>query len=199
MNTQDAAQRQDAAALRDISCRKGDVFRALIVFTTVINLLTLTPSIYMMQLYDRVLSSRNLATLLMLTAMVIGVYLLISLLEHIRSMMVIRLRNSLDMQLSRRVYTARAGAGWCGAVNRARRHQSRHDQNAVDRYQPVPDVHRAGSCRSVGLYRAIQAMGMIDSLRQRFLGSRVLPANARRSWRPSAKACGCGCSRWCQG
>ena len=42
-------------------------FRNIGVFSAVINMLMLMPAIYMLQLYDSVLTSRNEMTLLMLT------------------------------------------------------------------------------------------------------------------------------------
>ena len=41
-------------------------------FTALINILMLVPSIYMLQVYDRVLSSQNTTTLAMLSLMVVG-------------------------------------------------------------------------------------------------------------------------------
>ncbi len=41
-------------------------------FTALINVLMLAPSIYMLQVYDRVLTSQNQTTLAMLTLMVVG-------------------------------------------------------------------------------------------------------------------------------
>ncbi|MGV8704468.1 hypothetical protein, partial [Pseudomonas aeruginosa] len=46
-----------------------------------INLLMLAPSLYMLQVYDRVLGSGNHMTLLMLTLMVLGLYLLLAALQ----------------------------------------------------------------------------------------------------------------------
>ena len=43
------------------------VFRTIGVFSMLINLLMLVPSLYMLQVYDRVLPSRNGVTLAMLT------------------------------------------------------------------------------------------------------------------------------------
>jgi ATP-binding cassette subfamily C exporter for protease/lipase len=54
------------------------------IFSAISNLLMLVPSIYMLQVYDRVLASRNEITLLMLTLMMLGAYLLMSGLELIR-------------------------------------------------------------------------------------------------------------------
>lgn len=68
--------------------------RSVALFTAVINLLMLAPSLYMLQVYDRVLGSGNEMTLLMLTLMVLGLYLLLGALEWVRSLVVIRLGGS---------------------------------------------------------------------------------------------------------
>ncbi len=72
----------------------------------VVNLLMLVPAIYMLQVYDRVLSSRNSMTLLMLTVIVVVAYMVMAALEYIRGQVVIRIGTRLDMHLNRRVYTA---------------------------------------------------------------------------------------------
>ncbi|MGV8899120.1 MAG: type I secretion system permease/ATPase [Burkholderiaceae bacterium] len=82
------------------------VFRTIGVFSAIINLLMLVPSIYMLQVYDRVLASRNEITLLMLTLIMIGAYLFMSVLEFVRSFILVRLAAKMDMQLNKRVYTA---------------------------------------------------------------------------------------------
>ena len=81
-------------------------FHSIGAFTACINLLMLIPSIYMMQVYDRVLASRNDFTLLMLSIMALALYVLISALEQIRSMVVIRIGGKMDTFLNQRVYTA---------------------------------------------------------------------------------------------
>jgi ATP-binding cassette subfamily C exporter for protease/lipase len=81
-------------------------FRTVGIFSAIINLLMLVPSIYMLQVYDRVLPSRNDITLLMLTLMMLGAYLLMSALEFVRSFVLVRVGARLDMQLNKRVYTA---------------------------------------------------------------------------------------------
>jgi ATP-binding cassette subfamily C exporter for protease/lipase len=75
-------------------------------FSAISNLLMLVPSIYMLQVYDRVLASRNELTLLMLTLMMLGGYLMMSALELIRSFVLVRVGARFDMQLNKRVYTA---------------------------------------------------------------------------------------------
>ncbi len=75
-------------------------------FSAISNLLMLVPSLYMLQVYDRVLGSRNEITLLMLTLMMLGAYAFMSGLELIRSFVLIRVGAKFDMQLNKRVYTA---------------------------------------------------------------------------------------------
>ncbi len=84
----------------------ASAFRSVGVFSAVINVLMLAPSIYMLQVYDRVLTSRNETTLLMLTLMVMGTYLITHGLEFVRSFVLIRIGARLDMRLNQRVYTA---------------------------------------------------------------------------------------------
>ncbi len=75
-------------------------------FSAIINLLMLVPSLYMLQVYDRVLGSRNDVTLLMLTLMMLGAYLFMAALEYSRSRVMISLSARLDMKLNKRIYTA---------------------------------------------------------------------------------------------
>jgi type I secretion system ABC transporter, PrtD family len=82
------------------------VFRTVGLFSAVINLLMLAPSLYMLQVYDRVLPSRNEVTLLMVTIMAVGAYLFVSALEWVRSFILIRIGAKLDEKLNKRVYTA---------------------------------------------------------------------------------------------
>ncbi|WP_334187493.1 type I secretion system permease/ATPase [Noviherbaspirillum sp.] len=81
-------------------------FRTVAVFSAIINLLMLVPSIYMLQVYDRVLPSRNDITLLMLTLMMLGAFMIMGALECVRSFVLVRVGARLDMQLNKRVYTA---------------------------------------------------------------------------------------------
>ncbi len=76
------------------------------VFSFFINALMLVPSIYMMQVYDRVLMSRNHMTLLMLTLITLGLYMLLGLIEWVRSQLLIRAGIDLDEKLRDRVFVA---------------------------------------------------------------------------------------------
>lgn len=81
-------------------------FRNIGVFSAIINVLMLMPAIYMLQIYDSVLSSHNEMTLLMLTLIMLGAYIFLGALEYVRSFILIRVGAQLDMKLNTRVYTA---------------------------------------------------------------------------------------------
>jgi ATP-binding cassette subfamily C exporter for protease/lipase len=89
-------------ALRTFS----SAFKSVAAFSAVINLLLLVPSLYMLQVYDRVLASGNKTTLLMLTLIALGAFLIMSALEFVRSFVLVRVGAQMDERLSSRVYTA---------------------------------------------------------------------------------------------
>uniref|UniRef100_UPI0012F78DEA type I secretion system permease/ATPase n=1 Tax=Azohydromonas aeria TaxID=2590212 RepID=UPI0012F78DEA len=76
------------------------------VFSFVLSLLLLVPSIYMMQVYDRVLGSRNEMTLLMLTLLAAGLYAMYAALEYVRSAVLQQVSHAIDLKLSPRVFEA---------------------------------------------------------------------------------------------
>jgi len=73
-------------------------------FSMFINLLMLVPSLYMLQVYDRVMTSRSLETLLFLTVIVAVLFLTMGLLEVIRSRILIRIGNKIDLELSPKLF-----------------------------------------------------------------------------------------------
>lgn len=92
--------------ITDVIRARSKVFWTIGLFTAFINLLMLVPSIYMLQVYDRVLPSSNEMTLLMLTLITLGMFAMMGGLEYIRSQVVIRIGSQFDMCLNQRVYTA---------------------------------------------------------------------------------------------
>ncbi len=110
MRTAPAAANEVLRALRACHAGLGNVA----LFTAVINVLMLAPALYMLQVYDRVLSSRNEMTLLMLSLMVLGVFAFMGLLEWLRSQVVIRLGTRMDMDLNPRVFEAAYQASLAG-------------------------------------------------------------------------------------
>ncbi len=82
------------------------IFRSVGFFTACMNLLLLAPSLYMMDVYDRVLTSRNEFTLLMLSVIVLIMFLIYSALDAIRSHAVIEISKKIDAELNHRTFTA---------------------------------------------------------------------------------------------
>lgn len=75
-------------------------------FSLFINLLMLVPALYMLQLYDRVLTSRSLETLYMLTLIVVILFVTMGVLEFIRSRILIRVGNYLDTYLNKNLFSS---------------------------------------------------------------------------------------------
>jgi ATP-binding cassette, subfamily C, bacterial exporter for protease/lipase len=90
------------------------VFFSVGAFSCAINVLLLAPALYMLQIYDRVLASRNETTLVMLTVIMVGLLLLASMLEFVRSRVAVRASAALDMRLSGRVFDATFGRSLTG-------------------------------------------------------------------------------------
>jgi ATP-binding cassette subfamily C exporter for protease/lipase len=106
--------------------------RSVAAFSGVINLLMLVPSLYMLQVYDRVLSSSNEVTLLMLTLMALGVFIFMGLLEAIRSFMLVRLSERFDGSLRNRIYTAAFERNLCAGGHEAS--QALHDLTTLRQF-----------------------------------------------------------------
>ena len=75
-------------------------------FSLVVNVLVLAPSAYMMEVYDRVVNSRSHVTLLMLTLLVVGIYLLLEGLEWVRRQVMHDAGVVLDKALRENVFSA---------------------------------------------------------------------------------------------
>jgi ATP-binding cassette subfamily C exporter for protease/lipase len=76
------------------------------VFSFFVNALMLVPAIYMLQVYDRVLVSRNEMTLYMLTLIVLGFYVLMGSLEWLRSRLMVQAGLKLDAELNGKVLSS---------------------------------------------------------------------------------------------
>jgi ATP-binding cassette subfamily C protein len=84
------------------ACRSAFVGVAL--FSGLINVLMLTGSFYMLEVYDRVLPSRSVPTLVGLTVLAGVLFAFLGVLDWIRSRLLVRVGASLDRSLSARVY-----------------------------------------------------------------------------------------------
>jgi PrtD family type I secretion system ABC transporter len=96
-----------AAAMR--ACR-GPLI-AVAVFSGAINLLMLTGSLFMLQVYDFVLPGRSLPTLAVLLGLASMLYVFQGLLDMLRGRILSRLGNRVDARLSGPVFSALIGSG----------------------------------------------------------------------------------------
>jgi HlyD family type I secretion membrane fusion protein len=99
---QQPASSELAAALG--ACRRA--FVATAVFSGMSNLLMLTGALFMLEVYDRILPSRSVPTLVALLFLVAGLYAAQGMIDTIRSRILVRVGHSLDESMSGRVYDA---------------------------------------------------------------------------------------------
>ena len=88
-----------------IAAHRGDFVRAA-GWSLLSNLLMLVPTLYMLQVYDRVLASRNTTTLAMLTLLLLVLLALQSAVDGARAKLLQRVGVGLDRQLAGKVFDA---------------------------------------------------------------------------------------------
>jgi ATP-binding cassette subfamily C exporter for protease/lipase len=84
---------------------RPEIYRA-IGFSLLISFLALSPTVYMLEVYDRVVNSRSDVTLFMLTLIVVLAFAVMELLENVRGALMRASGVRLDASLSKRVYDA---------------------------------------------------------------------------------------------
>ncbi len=92
--------------VRKILMQTRHAFFFAMGLTVIIDALSITPLLYMMSAYDRVLSSRSGVTLVSLTLVVVAFYVFWSALEWIRSRLMVRLSLRIDWDLAADVFDA---------------------------------------------------------------------------------------------
>lgn len=86
------------------ACRGA--FIGVALMSCMVNLLYLTGSVFMLEIYDRVLPSRSISTLVGLTVLAGGLYVVQGILDLIRGRILVRIGTALDEALSGRVFAA---------------------------------------------------------------------------------------------
>ena len=97
------------------------------MFSAVVNMLMLSGPLYMLQIYDRVLTARSVPTLIALSVFLFGAYAFQAALDIVRSRIVVRAARLLDRRLGTDVH---------GAVL----HLSLYSHNKAEAQQPVRDL-----------------------------------------------------------
>mgnify|MGYP000930931631 CR=1 FL=1 len=102
--TNNPGGREPPSLLRSTLNRHAVPFRHVAYLSVVLGVLGLAPTLFMLETYDRVLNSRNNLTLAMLLVLVVGVYVVMALLDRLRSAALARIGTSLDESLRERLF-----------------------------------------------------------------------------------------------
>lgn len=92
------------SALREALLQQKPAFHKVIFFSFFINLLVMAPTVYMLQVYDRVVNSRSLTTLGMLTLLIVVLYIVMEALEWVRNGILHQIALKFDAQINERVF-----------------------------------------------------------------------------------------------
>src|SRR3954462_12367870 len=103
-NARPATRPAPSSELRDALSACWHAFIAIGLMSGLINILYLTGSFYMLEVYDRVLPSRSIPTLVALSILALTLFAFQGVLDVIRSRILVRVAASLDERLSSRVY-----------------------------------------------------------------------------------------------
>ena len=103
----DVSKSPASSVAAGLAACKG-AFIAVGALTGVINVLMLTGSLFMLQVYDRVLPSRSVPTLLALGAMAAALFAFQGFLDMCRGRILVRIGSFLNENLNERIYDALA-------------------------------------------------------------------------------------------
>lgn len=95
---------QEKTDLQQVLAQCRDSFLSVGFFSLFINLLMLVPAFYMLQVYDRVITSGSITTLVMLTLIMLFLMGTMGSLEWVRSRILVRVSSRIDVLLSNRLY-----------------------------------------------------------------------------------------------
>jgi PrtD family type I secretion system ABC transporter len=104
--SESVAKRAKPSSIAAVLSGCRGAFLAIGCLTGVMNVLMLSGSLFMLQIYDRVLPSGSVPTLVALFALVVALYAFQGILDMTRGRLLVRIGAFLDEQLSTRVYDA---------------------------------------------------------------------------------------------
>lgn len=106
MNSQQKREKSKDALKNTLRELGGASFRKVLLYSLVIGVLSLSSTFFMLEVYDRVVNSRNAFTLAMLLVAVIGAYLMLEMLELVRGGLMRGVAQKLDQALSTRLFNS---------------------------------------------------------------------------------------------
>jgi PrtD family type I secretion system ABC transporter len=103
---QTVSQRKPPHPIGALLLKYSPILLSVALFSGVINILALAGSFYMLQVYDRVLPSQSVATLIGLSVLMFGLYAINGMLEYLRARIMSRVGTRIDRTLTPRVFSA---------------------------------------------------------------------------------------------
>ncbi|MFN7504557.1 MAG: ABC transporter transmembrane domain-containing protein, partial [Limnobacter sp.] len=97
---------RDRTPLKDAIRDCKSAIYLMVFVTAVINLLSIAPILYMMNVFDRVLPTNSTVTLVSLLVLVLGLYVFWTALEWLRTRLMIRISLRIDWDLATSVFNA---------------------------------------------------------------------------------------------
>ena len=134
-------RKSDRGGRREIRAALAEsrrLFYIIGLFSFFVNLLILTGPIFMLQVYDRVLSSRSEATLVALAGIVAFLFLMMGLLDHFRARVLARAGARFQDRLDGRVLGAILSRAGRSAGARSNPATGLHDLEAMQRFASGP-------------------------------------------------------------
>ncbi len=124
------------AELRDALRESRKLYWAVGIFSFFANLLMLTGPIYMLNVYDRVLGSRSIETLIALTVLVAFLYGMMGIMDYVRGRVMARAGARFQSRLDQRVFSATMQQASLGVPEG--RNTGQRDLEAVQRLMTSP-------------------------------------------------------------
>lgn len=102
------SQKQPKGEISAVISASRGAFISTFLFSCIVNILMLTGPLFMLQVYDRVLSSGSVPTLVALIAIVIALYAYYGFLEFLRARLLVRIGRRVEETLRNRVFDVMA-------------------------------------------------------------------------------------------
>jgi PrtD family type I secretion system ABC transporter len=102
------AQKQTRSEIAMVLLASRAAFASTALFSCLVNILMLTGPLFMLQVYDRVLTSGSVPTLIALIAIVVALYAYYGFLEYLRARILVRIGRRVEERLRDRVFDSMA-------------------------------------------------------------------------------------------
>ena len=103
-----SAQKHSRGEIAAVLLASRAAFASTALFSCLVNILMLTGPLFMLQVYDRVLTSGSVPTLVALTGIVIALYAYYGFLEYLRARILVRIGRRVEEKLRDRVFDSMA-------------------------------------------------------------------------------------------